>query len=380
MNDMSASTVQTAAHLTQRDRMNDADRINRLASLQGRANGADAVLAGRDILTHAMFPGNWGGAESFVAAQGPNWGPHRAAVEKQLDLRMKGVVGAVDTGSVPARSLPAFAELALVRLSAAIGRINATRVPFAARVFLTSTAPGAAVVEEGEPIPATQAGWTTVEVAKKSVASLQVISMELARANTATTAATIASLVTSAIGKAADEEFLTLAASPEVAAGGITIPLVDSALATALVTLQAAGSDLSRVIAVVPAVLAIRLGLLRGTAGVAAYDIDLVSGTGRMGSIPVLVTSAGSAGLATTIVLLDAARVLMADESSEGVEIDAAQSATLQMLTDPTNASTDGTATTMTSMFQCDAVAIRGVWHTGWFCPPSAAVRITGVA
>jgi HK97 family phage major capsid protein len=65
------------------------------------------------------------------------------------------------------------------------------------------------------------------------------------------------------------------------------------------------------------------------------------------------------------LVLVHAPSIAMADEG--GLTIDASEEAAIQMLDNPTNASTGGTtATTMVSMFQTNSVALRATRFINW--------------
>jgi hypothetical protein len=75
--------------------------------------------------------------------------------------------------------------------------------------------------------------------------------------------------------------------------------------------------------------------------------------------------SARRSGEGNLLVLVHAPSIAMADEG--GLTIDASEEAAIQMLDNPTNASTGGTtATTMVSMFQTNSVALRATRFINW--------------
>ncbi|HWJ40169.1 MAG TPA: hypothetical protein VNT29_03525, partial [Candidatus Limnocylindrales bacterium] len=80
------------------------------------------------------------------------------------------------------------------------------------------------------------------------------------------------------------------------------------------------------------------------------------------------------AGEGQMIVLLNAPEIMLADDGQ--VTIDASAEASLQMLDNPTNQSTAGTApTTVVSMFQTNSVALRATRFINWVKRRSIAVQ-----
>jgi HK97 family phage major capsid protein len=78
-------------------------------------------------------------------------------------------------------------------------------------------------------------------------------------------------------------------------------------------------------------------------------------------------------GEGNLLVLVHAPSIAMADEG--GLTIDASEEAAIQMLDNPTNASTGGTtATTMVSMFQTNSVALRATRFINWKLRRATAV------
>lgn len=74
------------------------------------------------------------------------------------------------------------------------------------------------------------------------------------------------------------------------------------------------------------------------------------------------------------IYLVNASDVWLADDGQ--VVIDASREASIQMLDNPTNDASDGTATTLVSMFQTDSVALRAERWINWKKRRSAAVAV----
>lgn len=79
---------------------------------------------------------------------------------------------------------------------------------------------------------------------------------------------------------------------------------------------------------------------------------------GSLGGVPVLVSNyvpSNSSG--AMVVLVNASDIYLSDDGQ--ATVDFSREASIQMLDNPTNASIDGTATTMVSMFQNDSTALR---------------------
>jgi len=97
---------------------------------------------------------------------------------------------------------------------------------------------------------------------------------------------------------------------------------------------------------------------------------------GNFFGLPVVVSNsaniAGSPDSGRMIILVNARDILLADDGQ--VTIDASREASIEMLDNPTNNSSAGTPTTMVSMFQTNAVAIRAVRFINWAKRRSTAV------
>jgi hypothetical protein len=101
---------------------------------------------------------------------------------------------------------------------------------------------------------------------------------------------------------------------------------------------------------------ALILSRLRGTGGERIFpDVGVLGGA--IWEIPVIV----SAGAGSTVILLDAAEVLLSDD---GLEIDVAKHATLQMDSDPADPVT--ASTSLVSLWQMNLVALRAIRHMRW--------------
>ena len=101
---------------------------------------------------------------------------------------------------------------------------------------------------------------------------------------------------------------------------------------------------------------ALALSRLRGAGGERIFpNVGVLGGT--IWEIPVIV----SAGAGSTVVLLDAAEVLLSDD---GLEIDVAKHATLQMDSEPDDAPT--ASSTQVSLWQLNLVALRAVRLIRW--------------
>ena len=78
-------------------------------------------------------------------------------------------------------------------------------------------------------------------------------------------------------------------------------------------------------------------------------------------------------GEGNMIILLNAPEIVLADDGE--VTIDASAEASIEMLDNPTNNAAAGTPTTMVSMFQTNAVALRATRFINWAKKRSTAVQ-----
>jgi HK97 family phage major capsid protein len=125
---------------------------------------------------------------------------------------------------------------------------------------------------------------------------------------------------------------------------------------------------------IMSATTALSLSLMRNALGQKEFpDINMMGGTFE--GLPVVVSEYvpyDSSG--HYVVLANASDIWLADDGN--VVIDASREASLQMLDDPTNNSSSGTATTMVSMFQTNSVAIRAERWINWKLRRASAVAV----
>ncbi len=282
--------------------------------------------------------------------------------------------------------------LALVRPREILGRLpGVRRVPFDLQLVSLEGAVASAWVGEGQPIPISKPQFAAaVTLPRLKVASMTVMSLELARAEGANAESAFSAEISRSLVSGSDAAFIdpsNAGSSSKPAAvtngqaafaiSGQTVTAIDNDLQRMIDHLVDNGSTLEAAAFVMHPGTAAFLARVRGTGGEAAYPKITAKG-GELVGVPVLTSGAvprvGSP-LAGSISLVDGSRVWAADEGE--VEFDVATHASIQMLDNPTNASSDGTATTMVSMYQTRAAALRGTRTINWKAAPYSAAVLT---
>ena len=161
-----------------------------------------------------------------------------------------------------------------------------------------------------------------------------------------------------------------------VAATGTNLAAFNTDMATLMGQWGSTEIDASKGVFVMTPNQAMRIGMMLNSLGVRQYpSIDITGGT--LNGLQVIVSNSanihGSPDSGNMILLVNPPEILIADEG--GITVDISNEASIQMLDNPTNASTGGTtATTMVSMFQTHSHALRAVRYVNWVKRGSNAV------
>jgi HK97 family phage major capsid protein len=294
---------------------------------------------------------------------------------------LKAAVGAMDTDEAAALLAPVGLDYAeFLRPQTIIGRLaGMRRVPFQVRMVAQSAGTSAHWVGEKNPKPATRAEFAgeTLPVAK--VASIAVITDELARSSEPSAEVAIGTDMRAAGAQALDFAFIDPAnagisgikpasitfGAPSFPSSGASVANIDDDLSLLIETLSNAGSDLTFAAWVMRPRTAIYLSRLRGTSdGPPAYPFITAKGGTLMG-IPVLTSANVPAGSGTgnpaSITLLDAAQISIADDGDSALSI--ATHASIQMESEP---ETGGVATEQVSLWQHGLVGLRAERMVNW--------------
>jgi HK97 family phage major capsid protein len=261
-------------------------------------------------------------------------------------------------------------------------------VPFNIRVIGQTSGGDAYWVGQGAPKPLTKFDFAATALGFNKVASIAVISDELARFSSPSADRLVRDALAAANIERVDIDFIdpTVSAvanvSPASVTNGVT-PLSPSGT-----TADAARSDFARLIksfldenldptnlvVILPTSLALALSLMRNSLGQKEFP-DLTMRGGLIEGIPTIPSqyAANRSGAGNLVIAVNASEVFLADDGQ--VTVDASREASLQMLDNPTNSSATGTATSMVSMFQTNSIALRAERTITW-----AKRRATAVA
>lgn len=255
---------------------------------------------------------------------------------------------------------------------------GAWKIPFAIPFSLQSGPATATWIDEGAPIRVSGFVSAAVRLPPRKIATISVLTGELLRATGSKADATIIRILTNALAAAVNSTFVSSVAASGGAPGGIaenaasisstgdTAAEISSDLSALISLADSADVDLAQsswlMSPAKAALIAAALGLpnlgLRG---------------GFLLGAPALVDRA----IGSDVLLVDGSRVAVALGNPDVMP---AESATLEMLDNPTNASSDGTATNMVSLFQTDSIALRATLAVNWAAAADSVFALTGTA
>lgn len=258
----------------------------------------------------------------------------------------------------------------------------------------TQTSGGAAYWQgQGAPAPLTSFAFDKVTMRWAKIANIAVLTSELVRFSDPAADVLVRNALGAAIIAKADSDFVdpSVAAVTDVSPASVTngvTPVASSGtdadavradIANVMKIFIAANLGLMNGVWIMPATTAMRLSLMRNSLGQKEFpDVNMLGG--RLEGLPVIVSqyvpnSVSGGGM---VILMDAQEVYLSDDGQ--VVVDASREASLQMLDNPTNNSSTGTATTMVSMFQTDSIAIKAMRVINWKKRRAAGVQyIDGV-
>lgn len=269
------------------------------------------------------------------------------------------------------------------------GGIPALRnIPFRTPL-ITQTGGGTAYwVGEGKPKPLTAFDFDRTTLDELKVAAISVVTEELLRKSSPSADMLLRDSLASAVAARIDVTFIdpAVAASAGVSPASITngVSAIASSgndadairedLRALWSTFIAANNPPTTAVYIMSSTTALALSLLRNPLGQKEFDgITMMGGTFE--GIPVITSEyLGAVSAGGYVVLANASDIYFGDEG--GVNVDMSREASLQMLDNPTNASVDGTATTMVSMFQNNSVAFRAERILNWKKRRGSAVAL----
>ncbi len=302
------------------------------------------------------------------------------ADSKPLSLVMKAAVASGTTSDANwAHELTDFAKLsgefaARLRPSTVIGRLRGLRyVPPATRTLKEASGATGAWVGEGAPAPVSQFDADEISVGVSKMQSLIVITSELARTGNPAALATLEQLMIKSLTEAQDKAFIdsTIAfssagpasvtyASVKHQSTGATAAAAAADLKAMVQQLISAGSDLTAATWVLHPRSALALGTMLNAGNQLAFP-----GIGPLGGtllgLPAITSAAipTDTGDDTYAHLIDASRILIADEGMAAVDV--SRQSSLQLLNDPSTG-----AQNLVSMWSNGLVGIRLTRWIGW--------------
>lgn len=350
---------------------------NRLRDFQQMgAAPANRFTAGRFLQALAVAKGHAGGALAYAEAVGSWWSDQSKVV-----AALKAAVDSTGTADYPGAYNPvADSFLAAMRTSSVPLRLSGMRqVPMRTRLFINSGRVIAVRMVEGGSIPAMKGDWTSSILEPFQFAALVVTTSELAKASSPVASAALADDLAQACAEEENRYFV----SPDLAGSVLNGASSFNGTGTAVANIDA---DLKRLVDSVPGahrpgaafvmtgMSATFLSLVRGTGGAAAYPGITPQG-GELLGLPVLITDAcATVGSPQNRVvgLIDPSEVVWADEGR--VTLIASTEAAIEMTDAPTADASTGTAgtTSLVSMFQANAVALRAVRESSWYARSGA--------
>lgn len=253
-----------------------------------------------------------------------------------------------------------------------VGQIKGLRrVPFNVRVPRQLTGGSAGWVGEGAPKPVTSITLDMVELKYKKLATIAVISDELARFSSPSASLIIRDALAGAIIQQMDLDFIDPANAGTTNVKPASITNSASAIVSSGTSEAAIRQDIINVFApfiaanltpangvwIMSATTALGLSLMQNPLGQAAFPGISMAG-GSFNGMPVVVSEA----VGNIVVLANASDILVADDGQ--VTIDTSREASLQMDSAPTNPPV--AATVMVSLWQLNLLGIKAERYIDW--------------
>lgn len=271
-----------------------------------------------------------------------------------------------------------------LRPATIIGQIeNWDRVPFNVRVAGMSDGTTGYWVGQGSAIPVSKGTSTAVSLGITKVAGISPMTDELARSSSPSAEEKIRNDLRAALAKVSDVSLIdpnqggTSNVQPAsltygvtaVAATGTNYAALSADIQTLVGTMTDADVDVSGVVLVMSPRTALALSLMVTSLGQPQFPTMTATG-GTLFGFRVIVSRyvasiTGSPDYGRMIVAINAPEVFLADEGPAMVDV--SREASIQLLDNPTNASTGATAaTSMVSLWQTHSLAFRAVRYINW--------------
>jgi HK97 family phage major capsid protein/HK97 family phage prohead protease len=308
----------------------------------------------------------------------------------ELAMVLRAAVAAGDTTTSGWASELVYAEnlanefIEYLRPMSIMGRISSwRRVPFNMRVGGQSAGSTGYWVGQGLPVPVSKLTTTSASLGIAKAAGLVAVDEELVRSSSPSAELLVRNDLAEAIVYLLDRSLIdpTQGGTSNVQPAALTYGLTPvtptgtdyAAFKTDFTTLTADmitdNIDLSPSVWIMSASSAQKMSLMVTSLGVPQFP-QMTPNGGTLLGYPVIVSqsayfASGSPNYGHMIVFLNPREVFLADDGQVTIEI--SREASIQLLDNPTNASTGATvATTMVSMFQTQSEAIKAVRYVNW--------------
>jgi HK97 family phage major capsid protein len=267
----------------------------------------------------------------------------------------------------------AFADFAeYLRPQTIVGKLNLRKVPFDTALGISTSAGAGYWVGEGQPKPLTAFNFDKTTLTPLKCANIVVLTQELLMRESANAEVMVRDSGTSNVKPAS----IANGAPHSAASGTGDADDVRTDLRSLINEFVAANQQGGEIVLVMRATDALGASMMVNALGQAEFPNISMGGGSLFPGLSVITSQTVPAG---TVIALQPSEIFLADDG--GFKVDASKEASLQMLDNPTNASADGTATSMVSMFQTNSVAFLCERIINWKKRRTTAVAyLTGVA
>jgi HK97 family phage major capsid protein len=325
-----------------------------------------------------LAKGSYLDALAYLESQ-PGPRAYEAAKSVRLVYEQKAAVEAIDSSDLTPTPASVDFITTMAPLSA-VRQLPLRRVPFATRLYDTTSMMVATQVDEGKGVPLTFGGFGQYAInSMKTHGGVIVTTKEFLSDMDEVAARGLANDLAGAVARAEDYTFLRDVSNgnPTVSSAGTSIANLDGDLKTALAYFR---GDLRRAYWVLAPRTAAAIALMRGTAGAPAYP-GLGATGGTLVGLPAIVSEGAvddeSSPADANIYLVDPTRIAFVDG---GAELTQATQSTLQMDSEPTQSSVAPvTATQLVSMFQTNSVGLKALVWSAWHAAENSVVTIENV-
>lgn len=286
-----------------------------------------------------------------------------------------------------------FADFAeYLRPKTILGRIQGLRqVPFDTALGISTAAGSGYWVGEGQPKPLTSFNFDKTTLTPLKCANIVVLTEELLRRESYSAETLVRDEMVGALVQLIDTAFIdptnsgTANVKPASIANGVAHSTatgtgdaddIRSDLRSLINEFIAANQQDGPIVLIMRATDALGAGMLVNALGQPEFPNISMGGGSLFPGLSVITSQSVPSG---TVVAVQPNEIYYADDG--GFMIDVSREASLQMLDNPTNASADGTATSMVSLWQTNSVGFRAERILNWKRRRSTAVAyLTGLA